>query len=236
MPLEKAPAGKLAEAMTPDGGRLSLYAHGGSYCIRLNGLQLVHSAAPASELLLGKLGVEGLACRTAPLILVGGLGLGFTLKSVLRNIGPTARVQVAELVAAVIEWNKQFLSGLNGALLQDHRVKICVGDIWDLLTRAAESSYDAMLFDVDNGPEALVHRQNSRLYGCRGLAQIAAVLQPGGRAAFWSANPAPAFAERLSATGLGLRAVSARFQPGAETCAGTIYVAEKPPAPGQKLN
>ncbi len=227
MPARKVSLEKVAEAITPDGGRLSLYAHNGSFCIRLNGLQLVHSAAPTSELLLGELGVEGLACRSAPRILIGGLGLGFTLKAVLGKVRPTARVELAELLADVVEWNKQFLLGLNGALLQDHRVEVILGDIWNLLARAAESSYDAVLLDVDNGPKALVHKQNSRLYSSDGLAQIALVLKPRGRAVFWSADPAPEFAERLAGAGFSVRAVPARFQPSAETCAGSIYLAEK---------
>ena len=182
---------KLAETTTPDGGRLVLYAQGADFCIRLNGLQLMHSAAGSSELLLGEVAVEGLCALTAPRILIGGLGLGFTLKSVLQKVGRGATVQVAELVPEVVVWNQQFMSHLNGALLDDRRVEVLVADLWDLITHAGRARYDAVLLDVDNGPKAMVRKQNSRLYSRNGLERIAAALKPGGRAVFWSARSGP---------------------------------------------
>lgn len=150
---------KLAETTTPDGGRLVLYAQGADFCIRLNGLQLMHSAAGSSELLLGEVAVEGLCALTAPRILIGGLGLGFTLKSVLQKVGRGATVQVAELVPEVVVWNQQFMSHLNGALLDDRRVEVLVADLWDLITHAGRARYDAVLLDVDNGPKAMVRNR-----------------------------------------------------------------------------
>ncbi len=223
-----SPHTKLAEAATRDGGRLTLYEHGGSFCIRVNGLPLMHSAARSSELFLGELGVEGLSRRTAPRILIGGLGLGFTLKSVLQHVGPSARVQVAEIVPEVIDWNQRFMQGLNGHLLDDPRVEVFEADIWEILIRAEKASYDAMLFDVDNGPHALARKQNARLYNRDGLMCIAEAAESGGRAVFWSADPAPAFAERLAGTGFIVRTVPVRFHPAADHCAGTIYLGEKP--------
>ncbi len=224
-----SPVAKLAEATTRDGAtRLVLYSHGGSFCLRVNGLQLMHSAASSSELLLGQLAVEGLPRCAAVRVLIGGLGLGFTLKSVLENLGPNARVQVAEIFPQIVEWNQQFMSGLNGHLLYDSRVKVLVADIWEVLTRAGQGSYDAVLLDVDNGPGALMQQQNSRLYDRDGILLIGRALTHGGRATFWSADPAPDFAARLKSAGFNLREVPARFHPTAERCAGTIYRAEKP--------
>ncbi len=223
-----SPHTKLAEAATRDGGRLTLYEHSGSFCIRVNGLPLMHSAARSSELLLGELGAEGLSRLSAPRILIGGLGLGFTLKSVLVNVRPSARVQVAEIVPEVVEWNQRFMPGLNGRLLDDPRVEVLVADIWEVLMRAEKASYDAMLFDVDNGPTALARKQNGRLYHRDGLRRIAEAVKPAGRAVFWSADPAPDFAERLARTGFIVRTVPARFRPTADHCAGTIYLGEKP--------
>ena len=222
---------KLAETTTPAGGRLVLYEHDGNFCIRLDGLQLVHSAAVASERLLGDLAFEGLSCRKKPRVLVGGLGLGFTLKSVLEKIGPGAKVQVAELIPEVVDWNRQFMSSVNGALLDDPRVEILVTDVWEVLTHVVERFYDAALFDVDNGPKAMVQKDNARLYSRNGLARIARALRAGGRAVFWSADPAPEFSERLVNAGFRVKTVPARLYPADERCAGTIYVADKSALP-----
>jgi spermidine synthase len=218
---------RLAETTTPDGGRLILYEYDESFCIRLNGQILIHSAAAASELLLGELAAQRLSRLTAPRILIGGLGLGFTLKSVLDRVGPAAKVQVAELVPKVVDWNRQFMSRLNGALLDDPRVEVLVADVWKFLTRVSEPSYDALLFDVDNGPKALVQKQNARLYSRNGLDRIAAALKAGGRAVFWSADPAPEFSHRLVGAGFRVKTVPARLYATAQHCAGTIFVADK---------
>ncbi len=217
---------RLAETTTPDGGRLALYEHDANFSIRLNGLQLMHSAAASSELLLGEVAVAGPGAFTTPRILIGGLGLGFTLKSVLQKVGRGATVQVAELGPEVVVWNRQFMSHLNGALLDDPRVEVLVADLWDLITHAGRACYDAVLVDVDNGPRALVQKQNSRLYSRNGLERIAAALKPGGRAVFWSADPAPAFPARLARAGFRVNTIPVRFCSTAQRCAGTIYTAE----------
>src|SRR6185312_11383909 len=114
----------LAETKTPDGARLTLVEHDGDFCIRVNGQQLMHSAVTASELQLGTLGCEQHAGKKGTRILIGGLGLGFTLKSVLQSAGRTDTVHVAELFPEIVEWNRTFLSPLNGRLLDDPRVKV----------------------------------------------------------------------------------------------------------------
>lgn len=219
---------KLAETVTPDGERLALYEHDGNFCIRVNGLQLMNSAAVSSELLLGEVAVENLRTLTTPCILIGGLGLGFTLKSVLEKVGRGATVKVAELIPEVVLWNRQFLSRLNGTLLDDPRVEVLVADVWNLIEQAGQNSYDAVLLDVDNGPQAMVQKLNSRLYHQRGLERIAVAIRSEGRAVFWSADPVAEFPARLVAAGFRTKAIPVRFCPSDQHCAGIIYVADKP--------
>jgi spermidine synthase len=221
------PSHKLAESTTPDGARLTLYEHDRSYCIRLNGQQLMHSSVTASELLLGELAMGNISRQAAPSILIGGLGLGFTLKSVLKMAGPKAKVQIAELIPEIVDWNRKFLYEVNGALLEDPRVEVFAGDVWDLITRAGRGRFDALLLDIDNGPAAMVQKQNARLYNRHGLRQIAAALKPGGRAAIWSASPDRGFVHRLGEAGFKVQVVPAKLHPTSKQHACTIYVADK---------
>jgi spermidine synthase len=222
------PNRKLAEATTPDGGCLTLNEHDGSYCIRLNGQPLMHSSVAASELLLGELAVERLADRVQSCVLVGGLGLGFSLKSVLAKIGPAATAHVAELIPEVVDWNRKFLAGLNGALLDDPRVEVFVEDVWSVLARAGRDRYDALLLDIDNGPAAMVQKPNARLYDRAGIRLMSAALKPGGRAAVWSASPDRAFVDSLSIVGFRVEAIPAKLYDKAKRESCTIYVADKP--------
>ena len=218
---------KLAEASTPDGARLTLHEHDGTYCIRVNTEKLMHSSMHASELMLGELAVAPLMSRAHPSVLIGGLGLGFTLKRVLEKLGPQSTVHVAELIPAVVTWNREFLSGLNGALLDDPRVEIFSADVWDVIAQAGRARYDAVLLDIDNGPAAMVQKQNSRLYGRDGLERIATVLKPGGRVVVWSAHPDAAFAQRLADAGFTVQVVAAKLHPNAKRPACTIFVADR---------
>lgn len=235
------PQNKLAETTTPDGGRLALFEHDGSYHIRLNGQGLMHSTQSASELLLGELAASrlagtGRAQQPPPRLLIGGLGLGFTLKSVLEKLDaqPAARIEVAELFPEVVEWNREFLRDLNGALLEDPRVEVRAQDVWELLAQAGQGAYDAIMLDVDNGPAAMVHKQNARLYTTKGVRRLAGALKAGGRACIWSAGSEErAFTERLKKAGLQVEVVPARLYPQAKRCACTIYVADKAPDGGK---
>jgi len=216
---------KLAETITPDGARLSLHSHDNHFCIRVNGQDLMHSATASSELQLGELATEGLQARPAR-ILIGGLGLGFTLKAVLEKSGPDLAVEVAELFPAVVEWNRTFLAGLNGALLADPRVKILVEDVAHALSRAS-ASYDAVLLDIDNGPTAMVQANNAGHYRAQGIQRIARALKPGGRAAIWSARPDHAFETRLARAGFTVKSVPAKLYATAKKDTYTIYLAVK---------
>ncbi|HWN94061.1 MAG TPA: spermine synthase [Methylomirabilota bacterium] len=221
------PTRKLAETLTPDGARLALYEHDGSYCIRLGQEELMHSSLSASELLLGELATERLASHAHPTVLIGGLGLGYTLRSVLKTLGPNATVQVAELMPEVVDWNREFLSGCNGTLLNDPRVEVTVADVWEVITRAGPSRYDSIMIDLDNGPNGMVQKQNDRLYQQDGLRRLASAIKPGGCAAIWSAWLDKRFAERLTEAGFTVQVVPAKRHARAKRFACTIFVADK---------
>jgi spermidine synthase len=221
------PERKLAETTTRGGARLTLHEHDGSYAIRLNGQTLMHSASAASELLLGELAVAGLVDQPAPTVLIGGLGMGFSLRSVLARTGPAATVHVAELIPEVVDWNRQFLATVNGTLVEDPRVTIFDDDVWNILSRPARDRYDALVLDIDNGPTAMVHQPNARLYRPKGIELMLTVLKPGGRAAIWSAAPDHAFADRLTQAGFRVEAIPAKLYASAKRHGCTIYVADK---------
>jgi len=185
------------------------------------------SSVTASELLLGELAAARGTVGKATRVLIGGLGLGFTLKSVLHHEGAHSRVEVAELIPAVVTWNRTLLAGLNGTLLDDPRVKVLVADVGDVLARAAPNQYDALVLDIDNGPTAMVQKRNARLYGQAGIERMRAALKPGGRAAIWSATPDRTFADRLAKAGFKVGIVPAKPHPTAKRCAYMIYTADK---------
>jgi spermidine synthase len=221
---------KLAETRTPDGARLTLHEHDGSYCIRLDGQDLMHSDTSASEILLGELASAQLAKPGPVRVLIGGMGLGYTLKAVLAKAGPKAVVEVGELMPEVVDWNRNHMATLNGKLLHDPRVKVRLGDVVETLARARAESYDAILLDVDNGPTPMVRAGNVRLYGPHGLAVMKSKLRPGGRLAIWSAAPDRSFEARLRTAGFIAEAVPARLFPTAKRSAYVIYVGDKPAA------
>lgn len=221
------PHRNLAETRTPDGARLSLHEHDGSYCIRLNGQDLMHSDTSASEVLLGELAKDRLAARPEARVLIGGLGLGYTLKAVLEHAGPRARVEVGELMPEIVDWNRTHMAGLNGRLLDDPRVSLRMGDVVATIAKAAPAAYDAILLDVDNGPTPMVSAGNVRLYGARGLDVLRKKLRPGGRLAIWSAAPDRTFEGRLAKAGFAAQAIPARVFPGAKRSAYVIYVGDK---------
>ncbi len=220
----------LAETTTPDGARLILQEHDGSFAIRCGGRELMHSRASASEVQLGELATERIEKTASAKVLVGGLGLGFTLRSVLAQLGPGASVEVAELIPAVVDWNRTHLLGLNGECLNDPRVQVVVDDVAKVLQRAERASYDAVMLDVDNGPVAMVQAGNAQLYAEGGLRMILMRLKPGGRAVFWSAGPDVAFVARLKKTGFVVEVVAAKVYATAKRASYVLFVAERPAA------
>lgn len=218
------PFRNLAEARTPDGSRLTLHEHDGDYFIKLDGRQLMSSTSTVSELLLAELACEHLTRHREPRVLIGGLGLGFSLKRVLEIVGPGAVVEVAELVPEVIEWNQRLLEAVNGRLLGDPRTKVIAGDVFAQIRAAKQIKYDAILLDVDNGPTSFVQTRNKRIYDRRGLALIRTALTPHGRVAFWSAAPEPAFSESLARAGFSVQSFPAKSHERAKRFEHMIYV------------
>ncbi|MFA5028796.1 MAG: hypothetical protein WC713_13075 [Candidatus Methylomirabilota bacterium] len=216
----------LESAPVPGGeGEMSLYRRGGEFSIRLAGRELMNSRVHGSEEALAELACARLAGRPRLRLLIGGLGMGFTLAAALRRIGPEDRVVVAELVPAVVAWNRGVLSELAGRPLADPRVLVHEGDVAGCL-RAEEAAYDAILLDVDNGPEALARRENNWLYARPGLQAALAALTPGGLLAVWSAAPHSSFARRLGDIGFSVeeRRVPARSRQGRRH---TIWLARR---------
>lgn len=219
------PFRNLAETRAPDGARFSLHEHDGQFFLKLNGRQLMGSNSTVSEILLADLACDFRKSLEAPRILIGGLGLGFSLRRVLDLTGPKASVQVSELLPDVVDWNREFLTKLNGNPLADPRVEVCVGDVFDCI-RKATARFDAILLDVDNGPTSFVQAKNSRIYNGNGLGQIRRALRPGGRVAFWSAEREPAFLTQLSRSGFEAREFEAKANEHAKRAAHRIYVGE----------
>ncbi len=221
------PIRNIAETTTPDGARFSLHEHDGEYSLKLNGSQLMSSGWTVSEAMLADAACRFGSQTNRPRILVGGLGLGFSLKRVLELAGRRAEVSVAELLPEVIDWNREFLRGLNGALLDDPRVAVFPGDVYDCIEQNGPAHYDAILLDVDNGPAALVQNGNARLYDRLGLKLIHGSLKPGGRVAFWSADPEPAFLRQLRKVGFEVEEIAAKTHRQAKRAANRIYVGER---------
>ncbi|HLP01188.1 MAG TPA: hypothetical protein VK163_04120 [Opitutaceae bacterium] len=217
----------LAETRLPSGAALTLHEHDGSFCIRLGGRELMHSKAAASELALGEVGMAKLACGKPATVLIGGLGLGFTLRRVLELSGPEVAVEVAELLPEVVAWNREHLGTLNGKLLDETRVTMRVGDVFEIVRRAAPTSYAAILLDIDNGPSAMVQAANARLYDARGLRLLATALAAGGRLVVWSAGEDRAFERRLAQAGFRVQTVPVKIHAGARQAAGRLFAGDK---------
>ena len=226
------PFRKLGQTITPDGSQFALHEHDGEYFIKLNGRQLMSTTSTTSELLLAQLPCKGLGNRTDASVLIGGLGLGYSLRRALELTGPKATVEVAELLPEVVAWNREFLGAVNGALLDDPRVKVTIEDVFEVIRRAGNAHYDAILLDVDNGPTSFVQAKNSRLYARRGLGLIHRALKPGGKAAFWAACEEPGFLQSLSSAGFKAAAFPAKAHERARRESHVIYMAERMPATG----
>lgn len=161
---------------------------------------LMTTAVHASEDALARLTLERMPRKVDMQVLVGGLGMGFTLAEALRGVGPEATVTVAELVPEVVEWNKGPMGRCAGEPLNDPRTQVYVGDVVELL-RSKKAQFDVVLLDTDNGPEAFTRAANARLYSLRGLERIWNALKPGGMLAVWSAHTDPVFTDRLERMG-----------------------------------
>jgi len=188
------------QATTPDGRPLTLHEHDGAFTIRVGGVELMSSRQHQSEERLAELACTAIARRPQARVLVGGLGMGFTLRRCLACLAADARVVVAELVPAVVRWNRDPAYGLGADALADPRVTVVERDVVELL-RGESRGFDAVILDVDNGAEGLVAAGNDRLYSVHGLERLAIALRPGGVLAVWSTADDPAFVERMRRAG-----------------------------------
>jgi len=188
---------ELDTARTPDGEQeLRLKRRGTEFSIMLGTNELMNSRLSGSEEALAKLACEQIRGRPSPHILIGGLGMGFTLKAALAELGSDATVTIAELVPAVVNWARGPMAAVFGNCLDDPRLTIREVDV-GLLIRSGAAAYDAILLDVDNGPEGLTHKANDALYDLAGLRYAYAALRPGGVLAVWSSGPDSGFTRRL---------------------------------------
>ena len=187
-------------AEIPGGGELRLKERNGEFSITLGATPLMNSRGTGSEEALATLACDRIRDRKNPHILIGGLGMGFTLRAAAAVLGDDARITVAELVPAVVAWGRGPLAGLFKGCLDDPRVDVHQGDVGKLI-RSSRSTYDAILLDVDNGPEGLTSKLNDRLYDKPGLKAARGALKPGGVLAIWSSTPSKLFTERLRACG-----------------------------------
>ena len=196
-------------AQVPGGGELRLKQRGAEFSIMLGQNELMNSRLSGSEEALATIACERIRDRKAPRILIGGLGMGFTLRAALAALGPAARIVVAELVPAVVAWARGPMAEVFADSLTDPRVSIREADVGHLI-RSEASAFDAILLDVDNGPEGLTHKANDALYDLKGLSAARAALRPGGVLAVWSSTQNPKFTWRLGKAGFAVEEVRAR--------------------------
>lgn len=227
-----SPWSTLDTAPIPGGGELCLMQRGREFSIMLGDVELMYSRVTGSEEALATLSCVRIRGRQRPDLLIGGLGMGFTLRAALAELGPDARILVAELVPAVVRWARGPMAAVFGTCLSDPRVTIQEVDV-AVLIRSKTSAYDAILLDVDNGPEGLTREDNERLYDVKGLSAARRALRPGGVLAIWSSGPDKDFSERLRKTGLEIDEVGVRAK-GAHGGRHVVWIATKPDTPSDK--
>jgi len=200
----------LDSAQAPgDGGELRLYQRGAEFSIRIDKYELMNSRQYGSEDALAELACKRIADRPHPRVLIGGLGMGYTLSAALKSLNSDGRVVMAELVPAVVVWNRGPLAELAGNPLKDRRVTVREVDVAQII-REKQHAYDAIMLDVDNGPEGMTRKGNDWLYGLSGLKVAYDALRPGGVLAVWSASENGGFVRRLRKVGFTVDEVPVR--------------------------
>lgn len=217
------PYERLGAARTPEGTELVLYRHDGAYLIRADGVELMSTRRHLSEDRLAEVACAPLRGVRGARVLIGGLGLGFTLRAALANLEDDAEVVVAELLAEVIEWNANPAYDLSVDAMRDPRVRVVQQDVIDVLT-THPGAFDAIILDTDNGPARALMSESARLYAPDGIATTIAALHQNGRIAYWSVGDDPRFAHALRRAGLAVEALHVRAH---ETSGPmhTIYIA-----------
>ncbi|PLK26520.1 spermidine synthase [Novosphingobium sp. TH158] len=215
----------LGTAQVPGGEELRLYSHGRDFMIVLDRNELMSTRMRGSEEALATMTLERLQGRDAHL-LIGGYGMGFTLRAALANMGPKGRVTVAELVPEIIEWARGPMAEVAQGCLDDPRVTLRMGDVADAIV-TGNGLYDGILLDVDNGPDGLVRDENDRIYSRAGLLAARDALAPGGVLAVWSAAPDRAFAARMTKAGFAVETVEVRARANGKGPRHTIWFGRK---------
>ena len=218
------PTTNLATATTPDGASLMLQEHDGEFFLKVAGVPLMSTTACSSEQTMSELACENVG--EDPVILIGGLGFGFTLRRVLELVGKEATVEVSELLPIIVQWNREYLGSINGTLLDDPRTVVKERDVYELI-KEGPGRYDAILLDVDNSPDPLVDEGNSRLYDRRGVSLVARALRPRGRVIYWSAHPDKAFSKSLERDFKNVQAIPAKAYPKAKRFTHTLFVGDR---------
>ena len=195
---------KLAEAATPDGGEMVLFQHDRDFIIMVNGVDLMHSRRHESEFALARLACTNLGGQEQAKVLIGGLGLGYTLRQTLDCLTEGDQIVIAELMADIVQWNSDFVGQLAGDPLKDQRVSTHIGDVYQLII-AENAKYDAIILDVDNGPEAMSLADNQQLYSYQGITACRHALRAKGVLAVWSAAPSKKFERLLQDCGFQVR-------------------------------
>jgi len=206
---------------------LRLMRRGTEFSMMLGPNELMNSRLSGSEEALATLACRRIEAVKRPHLLIGGLGMGFTLRAALAVLGPEARITVAELVPAVIAWARGPMADVFGDSLKDPRADIREADVVDVIGSHA-AAYDAILLDVDNGPEGLIRKANDALYDAKGLKAIRRALRPGGVLAVWSSGPHPAFTRRLRDAGFDVNEVNLRATTKRSGARHVIWFATKP--------
>jgi len=219
----------LDTALVPGGGNLRLMRRGGEFSIMAGPSTLMNSRMSSSEVALAEVACRHLGNRRNVRILIGGYGMGFTLRAALAGLGADAQIVVAELVPAIIAWARGPMAELAAGCLEDPRVRLREGDVGEVIAASA-SHFDAILLDVDNGPDGLSRGVNDRLYDGRGLAAARKALRPNGMLAVWSAAPDLEFASRLGRAGFAVEEMKVRANKGRGT-RHVIWTGINKPAP-----
>ena len=217
----------IAKAQVPGGDEpLRLIRRGSEYSIMLGANELMNSRLSGSEEAMSTLAAARIAGVAAPRVLIGGLGMGFTLRTALRAFGTRASIEVAELVPEIVDWARGPMAHLHAGTLDDPRVSIHVGDVGGLI-RSSAGRFDAILLDVDNGPDGLSREGNDALYTAQGLQQARAALGPGGVLAVWSSGPDPRFTSSLRKAGFAVEEEIVRARRTGGGARHTIWLAQR---------
>ena len=206
---------------------LRLMRRGDEFSIMIGGNELMNSRMSGSEEALATLAAERLSGVVAPRILIGGYGMGFTLRAALAAFAPDATIEIAELVPSVVEWARGPMVALTAGSLDDVRVSVAIVDVGEAIA-ARPGAFDAILLDVDNGPDGLTRASNDRLYGPAGLGRARAALRAGGILAVWSAAPSPRFAARLRGAGFDVEEVGVKANRGRRGARHVVWLARRP--------